>query len=585
MDEDNLRELQATFLAEGQSIAEELESALLELEKGRNDPAHLNLIFRLAHNFKGSSRSVGLTALADLAHKMEDVLTGLKSGKIPVSGQVVSALLHSLDALGQGLDAARAGENSFAAGPEAIVELMQIMNDASAVAAPPADAGFGFFDEEPTKETGGQAHNFQELPNTKVVAPAAGVTAPNPTKTDNSRVVADELVRVPAARLDALVNFVGELVVNRAIIDEHRNKGTITSLQATRTLAYMSKLIGDVQTIALGVRLVEVKPLFHKLRRAVRDVAAQIGRNLEFVAEGEHVELDKSVLDKMSDPLTHMVRNAVDHGIEAEDKRVAAGKAAQGTIRVSALSQEDRVQIIVQDDGGGLDKDKILAKAVSRGLIAANRNLTDGQIFALIFLPGFSTKEAVTDISGRGVGMEVVQKAVEELKGTIDIESKLGVGTKFTISLPLTLSIIGGMVVEANRRRFVLPVSQLVETIDLSKLSIETTATSGQMINLRGEVLPVYSLANLLARGSQKIATKSVESGVRRPAVLAVHRGRKVTFEVDAIISQQQVVLKKLGAQFQGLPGIVAGAILSDGEPGLVLNLHELIPSGGHHAA
>jgi two-component system chemotaxis sensor kinase CheA len=568
--DDMLKELQATFLGEGHAILEELESALLELDGGASGPELMNRLFRLAHNFKGSSRAVGFTAVADLAHKLEDLLTALKSGALALQPTIVTAMLGARDALRRGLDAAAAGDDETAALTAAAAALAAVSG--APAAAPPHDGGFGFFDDEPTK-TPPPAPTVAAKP---AVAPPAASAASRATPAQP-----EELLRIPAARLDALLNLVGELVVNRTILDEHRMRGTVASPPALQTLAYISKLITDVQQIALGLRLVEVRPLLQKLRRTARDVAAQLGRDVEFVAEGEHVELDKSVLDGISDPLTHMVRNAVDHGCDTPEEREKAGKPPTAKVRVAAVEQEDRVAITIEDDGRGLDRERILRKAVERGLVSPGAPLSDQQIHALIFHPGFSTKDAVSDISGRGVGMEVVQRAIDDLKGTIEIESSPGKGSRFVITLPLSLSIIGGMVVEAGSRRFVLPVSQLSETIDLSKLRIETSAAAGPMINLRGEVVPVYSLAALL----RLPPTPGGASGRKRPAILAVHRGRKVSFEVDAILSQQHVVLKRLGRPFRGLPGVMAGAILSDGEPGLVLNLHELIPTGGRDAA
>jgi two-component system chemotaxis sensor kinase CheA len=582
--DDILRELQATFLGEGRAILEELESALLELDGGASGPELMNRLFRLAHNFKGSSRAVGFTAVADLAHKLEDVLTALKSGALPLHAAVVTAMLDAQDALRRGLDAAAAGDTEAETLTAAAAALAAVA--LAPAAAPSRDAGFGFFDDEPATTATATTATATTATATTATATTAAAKPPAAPKAASApprapAAQADELLRIPAARLDALLNLVGELVVNRTILDEHRTRGSVASPTALQTLAYVSKLITDVQQIALGLRLVEVRPLLQKLRRTARDVAAQLGRDVELVAEGEHVELDKSVLDSISDPLTHMVRNAVDHGCDTPEEREKAGKPRTAKVRVAAVEQEDRVAITIEDDGRGLDRERILRKAVERGLVSPGAPLSDHQIHALIFHPGFSTKDAVSDISGRGVGMEVVQRAVDELKGTIEIESSPGRGTRFVITLPLSLSIIGGMVVEAGCRRFVLPVSQMAETIDLSKLRVETSAAAGPMINLRGEVVPVYSLAALLKLPPPRDAA----SGRKRPAILAVHRGRKVSFEVDAILSQQHVVLKRLGQPFRGLPGIMAGAILSDGEPGLVLNLHELIPTGGRDVA
>lgn len=573
-----LKELQVTFIAEAEGILEGLESALLELDGGERNADLLNRLFRLAHNFKGSARSVGFNELAELAHKLEDVLSALKNQTLDGSVGVVSSLLVGLDGLKSGLAAARVGAPTppdLATARDVLIQVFGAKAPAP-VSPEPEVQGFGFFDEPAPAR-----------PKALDVTPHQA-DRPLPPVAEESKVKAqapDEQVRVPAGRLDMLLNLVGELVVNRAILDEHRSRGTTASPDAVGTLAYMSKLISDVQGIALSLRLVQIRPLFQKLRRAARDVAQQVERDVEFIVEGEHVELDKSVLDRMSDPLTHMIRNAVDHGVESPDAREAAGKSRTATVRVAAIEQEDRVVIRVADDGRGLDAQKIKAKALERGLIAQGAELSAREIYALIFRPGFSTKEQVTDISGRGVGLEVVQRAVDELKGTIEIDSQAGKGTTFSITLPLSLSIIGGMVVMVDDRRYVIPISQLTETLDLARLRIESSTGTGHMVDLRGDVIPVYSLSRLLAPGRAERSKSTSESKAHRPAIVTSHRGRRMTFEVDAILAQQYVVLKRLGRQLSGLPGITAGAILSDGEPGLVLNLHELVPKEVTHAA
>jgi len=336
----------------------------------------------------------------------------------------------------------------------------------------------------------------------------------------------------------------------------------------------MGKLVNEIQDVAMGLRMTNVRSLFQRMQRAVRDISLAQGKEIAFSTEGEHVELDRTIIDRMSDPLTHLIRNAVDHGIEDAASRSKSGKSERASVRLSARQDNDMVLITVSDDGKGLDPAKLIAKAKEKGIIEETAKLTNDETYALIFKPGFSTKEQVTDISGRGVGMDVVARAVEDMKGSIKIETTLGRGTSFVISLPLSLSIINGMVVGIGQRKYIIPVAQLVETLEYRKLKIETCTRDGRMINLRGEVIPVVSLERIL--GHPKDSRPVAEARVSRPGVVISSAGKKISFEVDELFGQQQVVIKKLGPKMENLPGVVGGAILSNGEPSLVLDLQDL---------
>jgi len=574
--DDSLRELQEVFFGEADQILEDLESSLMKLEGAGFEEELVNKIFRLAHNFKGSSRSVGFTNLADLAHKAEDLLTKLKSQELAVTAEITTALLQTTDALRSGLNQLKQDRGATFDHASLIQTLVGLLGDKASSHQASANefaAGFGFFDDAPRVTQSPVATSSNEKPKESSKVPLKIV--PN-------KPAEEEQLRISAKKTDLLLNLVGELVVNQTILQELNNRGESGTPRAQQTITYISKIVSDVQSVSMSLRLTSVKPLFQKLRRAVRDVASELAKEIDYVDEGDHVELDKTVIDRMVDPLTHMVRNAVDHGIENAEERVAAGKPPLAKVVLSAVANDDRVIISLSDDGKGLNKAKIVSKALERGLITETEasHLTPHEIHSLIFRSGFSTKEAVSAISGRGVGMEVVQKAVDEMKGTIQIESEEGKGTTFRISLPLSLSIIGGMVVRLQRQNYVVPISQLLETIELSKLSIETSTAKGQMVKLRNEVLPIYNLSSALMMKRPTVKANQI----KRPALVTICDGKKVSFEVDEIVGQQQVVLKKLGRELVGLPGLMGGAILSSSDPGLVLNLHELIKKGNIHA-
>lgn len=579
-DDPQMRELQNVFIDEAKQSLAEAEETLMTLESNGFDIELVNKAFRLAHNFKGSARTVGFTELGRLAHKYEDVLTSIKKETLPLTPKLITALLKCNDTLRKELLETQA-DSSYVPSIDSDIDALTraASNDGAHSNEPTSNvphanetdwkAGFGFFDDEPKKPSITPATRNQNASK-----PATKPATSNP---------ADETLKIPAQRLDALLNIIGELVVNQSILDEQRAKNETGSHMAVQAIGYMSKLISDIQSLSISLRLVPIKPLFQKLRRTARDVADSLGKQVNLIEEGDHCELDKGVIDRIADPLNHMIRNAMDHGVDTAEERQNLGKNPIATVRIAALTQDDQVKIIVSDDGRGLNKEKIIEKSIKNGLIQSSDSLTDAQIFSLIFAPGFSTKEQVTDVSGRGVGMEVVQKAVDDLKGSIRIESEIGKGTTFEISLPLSLSIIGGMVIEANGQSYIVPVSQLVETIELNKYSIETVTGTGRALNLRGEILPVYNLTNILLRKRGRPQANKIEKDtttVSRPALVTHYRGKKVTFEVDRIVNQQKVVLKRLGKEFERLPGIVAGAVLSNGEPGLVLSLDQLVSGG-----
>jgi two-component system chemotaxis sensor kinase CheA len=402
-----------------------------------------------------------------------------------------------------------------------------------------------------------------------------GAVVPPPA---NVKPVEEENLKVNRHKLDSLLNLIGELVVNQSMISGHRSQGTLESEHSDEILGYIEKLVYEIQGISISLRMTPIVPLFQKLKRIARDAGSTLSKTIQFVTEGEHVEVDKVILDRISDPLTHLVRNAVDHGLETDEERVQAGKLEKAIIVLKAEHQEDRIVLTLKDNGRGMNPQKLIAKAVEKGLISPQDVLSNTEAYDLIFKPGFSTKEAVTEMSGRGVGMDVVQRAISDLKGTIQIQTELGKGTEFVISLPLSLSILTGMVVGVDNHKYVVPVSQLVETVELNHFRIESSAGQGRIFNLRGEVIPIYSLSSILRL--DKVKDSQFPKKKSCPGLITVHNGRKISFQIDQIFGQQQIVLKKLGSEMQDLPGVVAGAILSTGEPGLVLSLSDFVRKG-----
>ncbi|MFN0116054.1 MAG: chemotaxis protein CheA, partial [Paracoccaceae bacterium] len=380
-------------------------------------------------------------------------------------------------------------------------------------------------------------------------------------------------VRVDIERIDRLVNLVGELVINQAMLQQ-----SIAAAGLGRDTAVMTGLEGfmmltrDIQESVMMIRAQPVKPLFQRMARIVREASAAVGKEVRLRTEGEATEVDKTVIERLADPLTHMIRNAVDHGLESPEARSAAGKPAEGVITLRAQHRSGRVVIDIADDGAGINRERVLAVAQSKGLVPAEAQLSDGEIDNLLFLPGFSTASTVSNLSGRGVGMDVVKRAIQGLGGRIAIESRRGQGSIFSISLPLTLAVLDGMVVRVAGETLVVPLSAILETATLSDADLRPLGPTTNVIHIRGGFLPLYDLG--------------VELGYRQPRasyqggivlLTASEEGNRSALVVDEIVEQRQVVIKGLNNTYGRVPGVAAATILGDGQIALILDPADLV--------
>ena len=383
---------------------------------------------------------------------------------------------------------------------------------------------------------------------------------------------ADEarLIRVHADKLDQLIDLVGELVIAGASANLLAQKSKQVNLvEATSVL---SRLVENIRDSALQLRMVQIGETFNRFNRVVRDTAKEIGKEIELVITGADTELDKSVVEKIGDPLMHLVRNAMDHGLEPTAVRVAKGKPAAGRVELNAFHDSGSIVIEVVDDGGGLPKDKIRAKAIERGLISESQTLSDQEIANLIFEAGFSTAEKVTNLSGRGVGMDVVRRNIQALRGTVEVSSQEGIGSRFTIRLPLTLAIIDGFLVGVDQASFVVPLEMVVECMELQQASVDRN-----YLNLRGEVLPFVRLRELF-----EVTT---EQPLRENVVVVKAGGRKAGIVVDVLQGEFQTVIKPLGAIFRHLRGISGSTILGSGDVALILDVQALTATAAQREA
>lgn len=383
---------------------------------------------------------------------------------------------------------------------------------------------------------------------------------------------ATQYIRVQADKLDALINLVGELVIAGAAagLCAQRNGDTATQ----EAVAVVSGLVEEIRDGSLELRMVPIGETFQRFQRVVRDVSQELGKDIRLEISGADTELDKTVVEKIADPLMHLVRNAMDHGIESAERRLQSRKPSQGTVRLNAYHEAGSIVIEVGDDGGGLDRERILAKALERGVVQSSEGLTEAEVFQLIFEPGFSTAEAVTNLSGRGVGMDVVRRNIEALRGSVEVESLAGSGTTLRIRLPLTLAIIDGFLTGVGDASYVVPLKSVVECVELTAEQREETCQR-RFINLRGEVLPFIRLRDYFDLDGL--------AGRRENLVVVNYGGHKAGLIVDALLGEYQTVIKPLGRLFANLSGISGSTILGSGEVALILDVPALVQRAVEH--
>jgi two-component system chemotaxis sensor kinase CheA len=382
-------------------------------------------------------------------------------------------------------------------------------------------------------------------------------------------------IRVSIDKIDKLINLVGELVITQSIVAQtvaHYSPEKLSILE--EAVAQMDRHARELHERVLMVRMIPVKTLFSRFPRLVRDLAGAVGKKVRLEVLGEDTELDKTVIEKIGDPLTHLIRNAVDHGIEADEDRQAAGKPVTGRVRIEAYQQSGNVYIEIADDGRGLDREKIVAKAMQNGRVAPEQVLTDEEVHALIFQPGFSTAAKVTEVSGRGVGMDVVKRNVESLGGTITIHSEIGKGTRFRIKLPLTLAILDGQALQVGEQIYILPLVAITESVRPSRGSVHKLSGGAEVVMIRDRALPVLRLHRLFG-----VRPKS-DDPTQGLVVIVEYEGRQAALLVDELLGQQQVVIKSLEANFSKIDGVAGATILGDGQVALILDVPGLVLLG-----
>jgi two-component system, chemotaxis family, sensor kinase CheA len=525
-----------TFLGESEEGLAVMEEVLIALEVRGDDPELLGTVFRLAHTLKGNGSSLGFDGLVRFCHTLEDLLDRLRERVLPVTADLIALLLRAVDALREMVPAAAAGADTLNGGQERLLRQLAAYaaSGITAVAPPPAEDQEG--------------------------EPAAPVTATLEASGGKRRGL-----RVDMHKLDRMLDLTGEIAIARNRLRRMLEQGG-ASPEVLEAQGEVDRLGQDLQERVMQARLVPLRPTLRQHIRTVRDLSASQGKQARLVLEGEDVEVDTSVIEHVRDPLTHMIRNAVDHGIERPDVRRERGKDPCGTIALRARHESGTIVLEISDDGAGLDRERILDRARRRGLDTAR--LDAGEVQRLVFEPGFSTAETVTELSGRGVGLDVVRRNIHALRGSVGIRSRAGEGTTITIRLPLTLAIIEGFGVAVGEETYVIPLEAVVECLELPA-EASSNGEGGGVISLRGAALPYVRLRRLFG----------VAGEGRREHVVVVKQddGAAAGLVVDDLYGESQTVIKPLGRIFRGLPGIAGSAILGSGRVALILDVPALL--------
>lgn len=609
------KEVKLDFLAEAIQLLDDAEQAFLALESDKNNANLMNEIFRLAHNLKGTSRAVGFGDVAEFTHEFENLILKIKEGKVEVTDQIVSLLLECNDHVSIMIKMLNMDLDSRFDSKEIISKILSALNgELAPAAAATSDVHHesAEMSEEISAEDIALLESFEnnlnapleyeskvltmeqkeeraasffpsEAGKPKVATDAAPVAnnaapvvremsehkkAPPSGGSGNKGNTEDDSIRVSLARVEMLNNVVGELVIIQTVLNQHRDE--VQNSLMLKSLSHLAKLSKEIQNISMSLRMVPLKQTLQKMQRIVRDTSKALNKKVHLELIGEETEIDKTVLEHLADPLVHIVRNAVDHGLESTEARLAAGKDEEGIVSIKAFHEGNNLVIEIRDDGKGINPKIIREKAIEKGVISANATMSDDDLVNLIFHPGFSTKSEVSEISGRGVGMDVVKTNIEKLSGEVKVVTELGKGSVFKVVLPLTLAIIEAMVTKIGDERYIIPLGQVYESLSPTPDIVHHVNGVGDCLKLRGEVIPLFKISKALQRNI-------VEKPIHQQIAIIVNSGeRSFAVLVDDILHQQQVVIKKLGDEIKNQKGFMGSSILGDGRPAFILDLLEL---------
>jgi len=574
-------EIVESFIVESNEILDKLGQDLLELEKAPTSAELHNVIFRAVHTLKGTSSFLGFEQMTGLSHKCEDVLNKIRRGELQVSSDKMDVMFEAYDLLKiilQRIEAKngdRVDLSVIIPRLEAIAQGKTVEMHASVEVSEPEVVPVEAGDEgaEKSKVPAGPAPRAPEehAPH----KPDGG--GPQASTTQQSK-AADSSIRVDVSRLDSLMNLVGELVLGRNRLSQiahqmgERHEDLSVTRELSETNSHIDFITTELQMAVMKTRMLPIAKVFNKLPRLIREVSKEMGKDIELVLVGEETELDKTLVEELNDPMVHLMRNAADHGVESPEERGRLGKPARGTVTVKAAHEGNHIVISVEDDGKGMDPEKLKEKAIEKGMLteAQAKELSVADAFNLIFAPGFSTVQKVTNVSGRGVGMDVVRTNIQKLKGTIYIESEMNKGSKFVIKLPLTLAIIQALLVQVHEEVFSIPLDSVLEVVRVGRSEI-TTINGREVIRLRNAVLPLARLGRVLGTNG---------TGKRVDAMYIVVVGlaeKRLGIIVDSLLGQKEVVIKSIGEYLGSIRGIAGSTILGDGRVIMIIDVGELM--------
>jgi two-component system chemotaxis sensor kinase CheA len=547
------------FITESEEHIESAEAGLLELESMPDDKEVINQIFRAFHTIKGMAGFLNLTEIGSLAHLAESLLDLARKGELVLAGENTDVVFESIDMMKKMVVALKESVDAGKPVP-AQKRLQQLLAKLKASAEGQTLAASLSTPQGQEKDKG-----LEDV-----------LTAKDEPKAKDSIVkiqshTGDDKIKVNITRLDNLVNMAGELVIAQSMVTEEAEATLGAEHKLCRKVIHQSKIIRELQELSMLMRMVPIHGVFQKIARLVRDLSRKAGKNVNFTVSGEETELDRTVVDKIADPLVHMVRNSVDHGIEPSQERAKAGKSTTGRIELCAYHQAGNIVIEIEDDGKGLDKERILKKAIDNGIVKDGQEMSDEEIFKLIFHAGLSTAQKVTSVSGRGVGMDVVKKNIESLRGKIDISSTPGKGTTFTIRLPLTLAMIDGQVAKIGNSRYIIPINSIVRSLKPTAGQLSSVQARGEMVMVRSKLLPLVRLYKLFG------AVPTTEDPTQSLLVVVEEDRKRCCLLVDELLGQQQVVIKSLGEGLGRVTGVSGGAIMGDGRVSLILDVASLM--------
>ncbi len=574
-----MKEIVDSFLLETKEILEKLDVDLMLLEKSPDDADLLNRIFRSFHTIKGTSGFLGLEKLPEVTHKCEDILNKLRKGEVKLDSNLMDGIILGYDTIKALLRVIEEEKNEDIEVENVITTLVGLLENLNAVNQKEVVVSdvveFNKAEENSTQISVTEQINSEVTVEKQVTETVKEIVSKS---TNNETKKIENTIRVDVDRLDALLNIASEIVLGRNRLAQLNSQYSLENegSQFAKDLGDATKQIdlmtSELQLVVMKLRMIKIGKVFNRFPRVVRDMCKDLNKEVELIINGEETEVDKNLIEEINDPLVHLIRNSIDHGVESPVVREAKGKKRKGTVILSAEHEGNNIAIKVIDDGKGIDPEMIKEKAVAKGFISREKakELSRQEALNLIFHPGFSTAEVVTNVSGRGVGMDVVKTNVSKLRGTIAIESEIGKGTTMILRLPLTLAIISGMIVKSHGQAFVIPLHSVIEVLRVSTDDVKTV-NGKEVVNLRDTILPVVSLNELINHNGNGHDNSKwqyiVEVGIAE---------KRFGIKVDELIGQQEVVIKSLGEYLGKIDGIAGSSIMGDGTVIIILDINEL---------